>query len=263
MSEENKPGYYAVIPSYVRYCEELKFAERLLYGEITALLNKEGYCFASNRYFSELYNVIPSTVSRWVSHLEKLGFIKVVVIRNDKKQIIQRRIYITDISYKNFMACTYGQNKQYPYIQNRQYPMSKNDKDINIKYRIDRLFNYMINKPGEILKSEFSSSEGYNEFCIILERLGFNYTKDMVLIFTNENLEKIKIIIFCIKELICSTKKGLISKLNRQRLINIYDTCKKVELENQDTENKINSFYEYYYASVIKDLEKNSESRRI
>lgn len=259
MSEENKPGYYAVIPAHIRYCKELKFAERLLYGEITALLNKEGYCFASNRYFSELYDVIPSTVSRWVSHLEKLGFIKVILIRNDKKEIIQRRIYIIDIGFKDFMACTYRQNKQYPYVQEKQYTMGKKGKDINIKSRIDRLFNYMMNNQGENLKKEFPSSEDYNEFCIILERLGFNYTKDMIYIFTNENLDKIKIIIFCIKELMCSNKKGLISKLNRQRLINIYDICKKVELENENTENKINNFFEYYYASMIKDLEKNTE----
>lgn len=82
--QNNKPAYYAIIPSSVRYCEELKFAERLLYGEITALTGKEGYCFATNKYFSELYGVIPGTISRWISHLERLGFIKVEIIRNSK-----------------------------------------------------------------------------------------------------------------------------------------------------------------------------------
>ena len=51
VNTENKPAYYAIIPSEVRYCEELKFAERLLYGEITVLAGKEGYCFATNRFF--------------------------------------------------------------------------------------------------------------------------------------------------------------------------------------------------------------------
>lgn len=257
MNEENKPGYYAVIPAHIRYCEELKYPERLLYGEITSLLNKEGYCFASNRYFAELYNVIPGTISRWISHLEKLGFIKVILIRNDKKQIIQRRIYITDTSYKTFIACTYEQNKQYPYMQNEQYPVSRNAKDTNLKYRIDRLFNYIINKPGEILKNEFSSSKDYNEFCIILERLEMNYTKEIISIFTEENIEKLKIIIFCIKELMTSSKNVLVSRLNRQRLINIYDACKKVEQENKDSPNEIKNFCEYYYASMIRDLERN------
>ena len=37
MNQEKRPSYYAIIPSSVRYDERLKFAERLLYGEITAL----------------------------------------------------------------------------------------------------------------------------------------------------------------------------------------------------------------------------------
>lgn len=64
VNEENRPSYYAIIPSNVRYCEELKYPERLLYGEITALAGKEGYCFATNKYFAELYHVIPGTISR-------------------------------------------------------------------------------------------------------------------------------------------------------------------------------------------------------
>lgn len=83
-----------------------------------------------------------------------------------------------------------------------------------------------------------------------------NYTKEHISIFTKENIQKIKIIIFCIREIFFSNKKHLIVKLDRQRLINIYDNCKKVELERTMKENKIKNFFEYYYASVIKDLEK-------
>lgn len=74
MEKEEPVNYYAIIPATVRYNQELKFAERLLYGEITALTNKRGYCFATNRYFSELYNVTTETISRWISHLKKLRF---------------------------------------------------------------------------------------------------------------------------------------------------------------------------------------------
>lgn len=84
-----------------------------------------------------------------------------------------------------------------------------------------------------------------------------NYTKELISIFTQENIEKIKIIIFCIKKLYSSNKKGLIPKLNRIRLLETYDNCKKIEQQNTNTENEIRNFFEYYYASVIKDLEKS------
>ena len=38
VNNEKEPSYYALIPSNVRYDSRLRFAERLMYGEITALL---------------------------------------------------------------------------------------------------------------------------------------------------------------------------------------------------------------------------------
>lgn len=256
VNEESKPGYYAIIPSNVRYCSELKFAERLLYGEITALLTKEGYCFASNRYFADLFGVITGTVSRWISHLEKLGFIRVELIRNDKKEIIQRRIYITDISCRKIVSNTYEQKKQYPYNQDKQYPISKKAKGININIMIDRFFNLIIDNKTEELSKEFSSKK-YDDFCKILRRLEMNYTKEIISIFTKENTQKIKIIIYCIKQIVNSNKNYPLDNLKRKRLLDIYDKCRNLEQESKQTENEIRSFFDYYFASVVKDLEKN------
>ena len=47
---ENKKNYYAVIPAEVRYSKNLKANEKLMYGELTALANEKGYCYASNEY---------------------------------------------------------------------------------------------------------------------------------------------------------------------------------------------------------------------
>ena len=110
MNETEKPSYYAVIPANIRYCKELKYPERLFYGEITCLLNKEGYCFASNKYFADLYGVIPGTISRWISHLQQLGFITVEVIRDEKKQIIERKIFIKEHRNSQSELYTYKQN---------------------------------------------------------------------------------------------------------------------------------------------------------
>jgi len=87
----SKPNYYAIIPAEVRYSEKLSPNAKLLYGEITCLTNKEGFCWAENKYFAELYKVHKKTVSKWISELEKAGFVKSKVIRNNSK-VVDRRI---------------------------------------------------------------------------------------------------------------------------------------------------------------------------
>ena len=89
------PTYYAIIPSEVRY-SELKPSAKLLYGEITALTNKKGYCFATNKYFAELYNVGKNTISLWIKQLQQFKFIEVEMVYKNK-QIIERKIYITNL----------------------------------------------------------------------------------------------------------------------------------------------------------------------
>jgi hypothetical protein len=93
---KEKPTYYAIIPASVRY-SNLKPNAKLLYGEITALSNKLGFCYATNNYFAELYNVSKNTISSWLSDLNKLGFITIEIVRNDSKQIIKRKLGITKI----------------------------------------------------------------------------------------------------------------------------------------------------------------------
>lgn len=46
-------SYYAIIPANIRYDTRLKANSKLLYGEITALCNEKGFCWASNDYFSQ------------------------------------------------------------------------------------------------------------------------------------------------------------------------------------------------------------------
>ena len=91
---KENPNYYAIIPANVRY-SDLKPNAKLLYGEITALSNKYGFCFASNKYFAELYNVNKNTVSSWLSDLKNYGFIVIKIERDSNLQIIKRCIGIT------------------------------------------------------------------------------------------------------------------------------------------------------------------------
>ena len=88
-----KPNYYAVIPSIVRYDQNLTANAKLLYGEITCLTDQDGNCFAGNEYFAKLYEVSTVSISKWIAQLISANYITVkYVYKEDTKQIIKRII---------------------------------------------------------------------------------------------------------------------------------------------------------------------------
>lgn len=125
-NEVNRIGYFAVIPATVLFNNELKPNEKLLYALITTLSNKEGYCYASNKYLGEKLNVDPQTISRWIGNLRKYNYLVVDIIRNENKEIIQRKIYPNDIPYLL--------NNRYPYVLNGQEGIDEKVKENNINY---------------------------------------------------------------------------------------------------------------------------------
>lgn len=88
-----QPNFFAIIPANVRYDEKLKPNAKLLYGEITALCNRDGFCWARNDYFAGLYKVNHKTISRWISQLVSGGYISLKVFKNDGNK---RKIFISN-----------------------------------------------------------------------------------------------------------------------------------------------------------------------
>jgi len=88
----DKPNYYAILTADVRYSKNLSPSEKLIYAEITALINQDGYCWATNEYFLKLYDVTDVSLSRWIKSLERNGFLRLEYDRNGA-YITQRRIY--------------------------------------------------------------------------------------------------------------------------------------------------------------------------
>ena len=113
---KEKPSYYAIIPAKVRYAKELTPNAKLLYAEITALAQKDGSCWASNKYFSDLYNVSTVTISRWISSLVDNKFIiRKITYKKGTKEIDKRYLQL----------CNEGINN------NDNSPIIKNVKDNN------------------------------------------------------------------------------------------------------------------------------------
>ena len=114
-----KRSYYAIIPANVRYDRRLKPNSKLLYGEITALCNERGFCWAGNEYFAELYEVSKETISRWISDLIECGYLtREIIYKEGTNQIINRYLRIN----------------QYPIDEKINTPIDEKVKDNNTSF---------------------------------------------------------------------------------------------------------------------------------
>mgnify|MGYP000019933632 FL=1 len=91
MNVDIKKSYYAVIPATVRYDNNVVPSAKLLYGEITALCNEKGYCWATNDYFSKLYSVSKRTISTWIKSLCDAGYISAEFVLDSNNQKVKMR----------------------------------------------------------------------------------------------------------------------------------------------------------------------------
>lgn len=135
--EEQQKSYYAIIPANVRYDKDLAPNAKLLYGEITALCNEKGYCWASNQYFAELYGVSVLSVKRWVNSLVNKGYVyRTLTYKPNSKEVDKRILSI----YSGIKIDTTSVQKCYdPSIKNDTSSSIKNDTDNNTS--INNTFN--------------------------------------------------------------------------------------------------------------------------
>jgi hypothetical protein len=96
VNQEN-PAYYAIITAHVRYDKNITANAKLLFGEISALCNQKGECWAKNKYFAELYGVSEVSISKWIKQLSDNGHITVRYEYVDGgKQILRRWLRIVN-----------------------------------------------------------------------------------------------------------------------------------------------------------------------
>lgn len=156
-----RPGYYGILPASIRYDKNLKPMEKIMYSELTALSNKNGYCNATNSYFAELYEVNKNTVSLWISDLEKAGYIKTKLIYEaGTKNIKERRIYISDPVTKN--DDTYHEKEVDPITKNDDTPITKNREDNNTSINNTRII-LKENKKEKPELIDFITSQGISK----------------------------------------------------------------------------------------------------
>ena len=137
MEEKNTPNYFGILPANVRYDKKLKPMEKILYTEITALANSKGYCYATNSYFANLYDVHKNTAGTWINNLEKLGYIKSKIIYEaGTKNIKERRLFL--FKHINENIDTYQQKDCDPINENVDTPINEKIEDNNTRYNNTR-----------------------------------------------------------------------------------------------------------------------------
>ena len=95
------PSFYATISAKVRYDGSLNGNQKLLYAEITSLTSVEGYCWAPDEYFAGLYGVTARTIRRWIEMLIDRGYLVRVLLYGKKKDVIGRRLYLSEAAPKS------------------------------------------------------------------------------------------------------------------------------------------------------------------
>ena len=89
-----QPSYFSILTADVRYDKRLSDFARLLYSDITALCNKQGYCSATNDYFAQIFDKSRRTISATIASLAETGYIAIEIIRDGSNAVVTRKIWV-------------------------------------------------------------------------------------------------------------------------------------------------------------------------
>ena len=82
---------YVEVPMIVLLDDDISSTSKLLMGLITTLTMQEGFCYASNKYLSNLMKVSRRTITSCITSLKRKSYIKVDNEPN------MRKIYLANI----------------------------------------------------------------------------------------------------------------------------------------------------------------------
>lgn len=183
---EEKKSYYAIIPANVRYDPNLKDKAKLLYGEITALCNEKGYCWATNKYFADLYKVSNTAISMLIKNLIENNYIKSQIIYKDgTKEILNRYLSIVNDPIKENLNTPIKENLKenntsFNNTSNNTYEIyspAKAEPHIPYKEIIEYLNNrvgtnykHTTNKTRDLIKARFKEKFTLDDFKEVIDK---------------------------------------------------------------------------------------------
>lgn len=198
MSEETQPHYYMNIPAFVWDDKDLleKPKAILLYGHISTLANKKGYCWATNEYFIKALKASRPSVIRYINLLVNKGYIKrKLIYEKGTKEIKQRILSIdtrsgvtddtdnntrnnnTSINKSSSTAAESSQNafELYQIVVGILTPMQSQNLSEYIRELSDDVVKFAINAMAN--QTEQRSFNYLNRILMKYEQLGINTVK--------------------------------------------------------------------------------------
>ena len=116
MERDIEPFIKLVFPTSMLGDYNLTPLERLLLIYILSLCKKKGYCWATNEFFSDSFNVSKQTISKSISSLSNYGYI---VLKYDKKEKnnSKRKIIISEV-FKKRISDIQENLIDFPFVSN-------------------------------------------------------------------------------------------------------------------------------------------------
>ena len=91
MKETDELGMFVLFPT--KLLEILTPRQAVIMGMIIGMAKKSGYAYPTNKTIASILNMTTITVQRELAILEGAGFLRRELIRNDKMEVLSRRIY--------------------------------------------------------------------------------------------------------------------------------------------------------------------------
>lgn len=83
-----------IIPHVVLFDTNLSNTQKILYGIIAYLSKKKDFCYHTNRHLSHILGISSTSISKNISKLNKLAYIKIKTTYDAYSGITTRKIYI-------------------------------------------------------------------------------------------------------------------------------------------------------------------------
>lgn len=119
--------YNTLVPRIILNDQACSSTDKLIYGMINSLSNNKEYCYASNSYFAKELNVGAKTISKSLSKLKELNYIKIDYCKTGRRIILNPSIVSSEnskVSNKKFQE---GMEEKEEY--KRKYNTRKKNKN--------------------------------------------------------------------------------------------------------------------------------------